>query len=422
MFEEDKIENEFRDKLKSFEVPPPNDLWTEIENDLNTQGRKKVYLIISYASAAVITLLFAIGGILYLNSQKELPNQSNFADTKPTHQTLPDLTKTENLTKREIVVSVKPENTDNNQFTKVGIVTDTIISERTFIAENPVKTLQLRGANLIRNKDIKAEKLVLKNSNKSTNGYLIVQDQPAKTKSNCTVNVSGFPVYAFHTNGLTNSKSHQNESGLISWGANVSFKRSFKKNLEIESGISYSPFGQQIKNIYFVSYSPYDSQVTANQGLETSLGNLPIPLASNSRLMYISQVNVFETDVSNAGTFKRVNVTQILGYVEIPVLLVKKVNLNKYNIQFKGGLVSGFLVNNKMEVYGRDFTMSGKTDGVNVFDMSLVGSFGLSYPIYNNVKLTLDPTFKYSLRSINSSLGKTHPFSTFIKIGFEILL
>jgi hypothetical protein len=108
-----------------------------------------------------------------------------------------------------------------------------------------------------------------------------------------------------------------------------------------------------------------------------------------------------------------VTATQYFDYLEVPLTLKYKIIDRKLDFSLLGGLVTNFLVGNKITLSQngdtRDF---GKTTGIN--QVNYLGSVGLGfeYPVVHNFAFSIEPRFRYYLNPLdNSSQINVHPFS-----------
>ncbi len=418
----DKIfDNELINKLKVFEVKPPADVWDNLSKNLDSKDRRRIIVYISYASAAVVALIFTIGGI-YLSQRTTEQKIATISEPEVKKSIFEEKQQANQVTKETIrnkklnPVKYSPE------LVQIKSNQENIAKEESSESsqEEIISTLPLRNWKPdfpIHPKGERIAKVLFSNNNETVS---IAMDQPAKPKPQWVLCSSVFPVYSFHTSGFSGSPTLPNESGIFATGASFSFRRSFNHGVGVELGLSYGPFGQQIKDIYFVANNSYDSQVRNYPGLQTSFGKLSVSFSSTSKLMDMAAVDVLATDAINSSSFNKVDVTQLLGYVDIPVMIVKTMKYNRISIRLKSGLATDFLVNNNLKIDGDNISLNGKTEGVDRFIFTAIGSVGFSVPISGKYCLAVDPTFKYGLKPLANSAGNSHPFSTFIKVGIEI--
>lgn len=410
------------EELKSLEVSPPRGLWEEIDKTLATKKKKKVFIITSWASAATIALLFTIGGLYNMNSGLKRISSSQPKNEIVDNQIIKkEATKKtiKNIESKEIKRNTTVFNSEKQQ-DKVALNTGSsiIIGEKverneTFLQE--ISSIQA----VIKITEPKPERIPLLTDQNDNSFLAIVDPEPKKARGNWYASASGFPVYSFHTAGVLNRQSNQQELGIVSWGGSISVRYDFSNRYSFETGITYNIRGQQEKNIYLVYSGLNNAEVSSINGFSNSFGTLSV---SNDALkvMDLKSVNSLSYGAVNESNFNHVNALQQFRYIEIPLLFSKGYTIKSIKVSFKAGLTAEFLVGNRLNIKSSYFQMYGKTKGVDPFTSSAIGSIGFSLPIARNTYLLIEPTFKFGLKSLSSSNGKSYPFSSYIKFGIEI--
>ena len=413
--DQNRFDSELISKLKSLEVKPPSDLWNSLQDSLDAKKRRRLIVIISYASAAVFALLFIIGGIIFqqkTNEEKivllnnvEKPAEIQHDKIQPISTERLEILKDSKAKEKETIVTRRITDNDSiSEFNRKPVLVNEITKSETI----PDFKRKVKAENLT--------ELI----SKSTEIYAYSTPNIERRQVNWTLTGSAYPVYAFHTSGFSGSSSGLNERGVLTWGSSITIKRSLPRQFEIESGISYGAFGEQIRGLYLVSRSSYDNQISSFEGITTCFGNILLPISSNNLVLDFETLDRLDSVNVYTNAFANVKVDQVLGYVEIPIFLVKKFNAKKIHYQARLGLVTGYLVSNNLNIYGDDIKINSKTQNPDKFHFSAISSVGISIPVSGDVCFTVAPTVKIGLMELSN--GNTHPFSAFINFGIEVPL
>jgi hypothetical protein len=419
-------EEELVNSLRSIEVTPPNGLWDDINATLVAKRNRKIFIVSSCASAASIALLLSIGGLLLVNSRTEtiqtktlLSKKENSTAISPKESIAKtNSSGTQNIKTRMIVLN---SNAQKSEFTSIAKSSSdsTLISNH----ENEILTvIDPIHPSSIRNFAVKKEEIYPKIKNLEyglNNAITSVDLAEKKRKGEWIFSATGFPVYSFHTAGVTDQSSPNQEQGIVSWGGSASVQYAFSKRYFFETGVTLNTLGQQEKNLYIVASNASNVEVRNYGGVSNSYGVLSVP-NTNLRVMGDKGVSSLSTDAINASSFNKVNALQRFRYLEVPFLIGKGFKLKSLNLKVKAGLVVGFLIDNRLDLTGTNLKLQGKTQGVDPIIASTQASIGISYPVANRCNLIIEPTFRIGLKSLNSTSGKNYPFATYIKFGIEI--
>lgn len=422
-----KRENEMIQNLKSLEVTPPDGLWDDIEATLDKQKRRRVIIITSWASAATIAILFTIGSFYILNSKQNL-NSVQFAPKEVAKSILSDK---ENQAKEIIVTkSVNPElqtKSSNSSQNTIAIVA--LDSSESKISNGSRKIeftpQKLTSVQLLTNKGVVvfSEEITLSSNFKTEpqgNSIALVETtKQGQKKKEWVISTSAFPVYSFHTAGVVNHSNKPQETGIMSWGGSVSIRRALSASLALEGGIMLNSWGQQVKNVYLVSSSKNDLGIASNQESANTFGVLTVS-DSQYKLMDSNDFDNYSTNTVSLSRLGRVNASQLFRYIEVPIMLVKSFKVKSYCLNFKTGLSAGFIVSNRSKIIGNNLSLKGHTEGIDPFTASAIASISFAVPVMKNVNFVAEPTFRVGLNSLSASSGKSFPFSTYIKFGFEV--
>lgn len=240
------------------------------------------------------------------------------------------------------------------------------------------------------------------------------------------VNVSSEAVYAAD-NSASYSENYNNEKPLTSYSAGVNVNYNVSKRFKIQSGVYYSEMGQVSKDI---AIDPAPDFITADEdtySINTSVGNIAVK-SSQNQLYYMAgdqQFNAVETateptDRINAIETYNADFVHTYDFYEIPVVANYTLIDRKLAMNVSGGVSANILNTNKTYVQNNSerLELDAKAEGINNFTYSGIVGLGFEYPIIEKLMVNLQPTFRYSLNSINNN-GEVYPYSFGIYTGLR---
>ncbi|MGY8916081.1 MAG: outer membrane beta-barrel protein, partial [Flavobacteriales bacterium] len=219
---------------------------------------------------------------------------------------------------------------------------------------------------------------------------------------------SGSPI---HPEFSSNSKSGNVN---LSYGVFVSYEMS--KKLSIRSGVHKVDYGYNTNDVKFTSsFAATSKSSLANIDYANNASNLIVVSTSNDK----PSANI-QGEVSGKTPSKNGSMIQQFGYLEIPLELNYALLDKDFGISLVGGFSSLFLTNNAvlLEADGLN-TEIGEANNINDVNFSSNIGFGLNYKFTPNLKLNIEPVFKYQLNTFSNSAGDFKPFSVGIYSGFN---
>ncbi|MCK5823715.1 MAG: outer membrane beta-barrel protein [Bacteroidales bacterium] len=462
------IDKLFHDVLFNNEHDVPDYVWDNIQDELLRKKRMKNRMLLRNIAASIIIMLTFASGYFFsdlFRIEKEKSSQT--------------LTKNKNLEIKE----VKNEKDDNNS-DKKSINLDKKINNEFVTQQQNNITFQNKNKNEkflsntekefseinnnIKSKEQVAKKNLLANSDESENfnkspinntyndkitykklqllnadkidaqlkseGELVyslrqvpVLNIEDKKKKEARWSVEGqfSPLYAYRdvkevdaiyeasANSNVNSyrdNSEEKPISAFSVGANIKYKIS--ERLKFQTGVYYSETGQIIKNAMLFSESMYNGRGNTYL-LNTSVGNV---IEASNTVIPIN--NVDNLDFSNSTIS---DIIQNFDYLEIPAIIKYKIIDKKIDVNVLSGINTGILIGNNVTVKNDEGKFKvGKTTDINSVIYSGMLGINLVYPLYKNFSFCIEPTFKYSLKSINK-YNSVYPYSfaVFSGINFQ---
>lgn len=429
------VDKLFQQGLGNFKEPPPADAWDSIKENLYHKSKKKKIAYIR-AIAATIAVLIAFNAGYFLsknkfnspantalsylegnrkhNFVKKLPNnyQSNkeniYANTNKNN--IVDVVKNTNKHKKAIQQSENKIPINSNNETTIGKMVDkkihSIPTTKTKILEETKNTFVTNNAFFE----------TVEKSNKNNQ-----QKKPWSLGGNIA------PVYSYRTaqnvnpdvvysSIYNNNVSTTDERGIFTYSGGVNLGYQFNKRLSIQSGVYYAQLGQETDNVKVYHEKPvfspnnggdkggddkYSGTTTAG---EVKAGEEIIKTSEK-----IDDSKPKPETSGLPGEAKIDNIIQNFEYIEVPLIAKYKLIDKKIDLNFIGGVNAGILVGNN--IYRKEDNKKdkvGETQNINQNIYNTITGMGVEYKLTKNISMSLEPTVKYSIISINE--GNTYNY------------
>jgi len=238
------------------------------------------------------------------------------------------------------------------------------------------------------------------------------------------------PVYSYRhiTSGYLDKqildKYNSSERGILSWSGGINILYSASRRLELQSGISFSKFGQVNQNVFGYISSNHPSYLV----IENSTNDIYSFSNSTGEISRASGNVEFNTDASDNISTSFGNITpgltakQVFDYLELPLIVKYKIIDRKFGVSISGGLVTNMMVGNRVliEEMNGDDEYFGKTEKIREINyMALVG-VGFGFPLKEGIRFSLEPRFRYYLNPFDETPRlDVHPYAFGIYSGFS---
>ena len=249
-----------------------------------------------------------------------------------------------------------------------------------------------------------------------------------KSNSNWKMGGDLAPVYAYRTasdkpnisNSLNSDYNTTNERGLFTYSGGVNLGYELNEKFTIQSGIYYAQIGQIADEVNLKQqpefappvYSSNDPKYTGN----TSAGKLN---ADDKALEEGNKETNFYDDENIAVD----NLEQNFQYIEVPLIAKYKILDKKLDLQLIGGLNTGLLVGNDLyKKNGFEKDRVGETENISKYIYNTITGIGLGYELSDKLFMSVEPTIKYSLTSINKAHNyhyRPYSFGVFTGISYR---
>jgi hypothetical protein len=448
---EKKIDGLFRDKLGSHEVAPPPAVWNNIVGSLDGRNRKRRMIwVLGLSSAA--SLLFAFLAGWYLSGQVT-PNGELQAENNKRVSTTTAPANNENEIQNSTITK------DNERSTPMGEV-ESASSEikhaaNTFVTPSKTAAQKQMGTDVTATNEstenfilrlLSPQKthaqsgqqnnyeLIAMNTDGLTDadraiiaGNLEMKNQSGKNDQNSTsgfgVGLQASPVYRFdgspsvhadylNGSGVSGGGSQQYMTG-ITGGIVVSYRPGSR--VSIQSGVNYGEISQRggdvaitfaghnqvfDRGLFGESYfgEPLISEASNSVVLNTNMGLATIDVPAGVELATANTSNKFTNEATRNYSLK-----QQAGYLEIPLIVRYRIVDQRLGFHLLGGVNTNVLMsNNASLVDNNNVVANGKTEGLNPLTFSSSIGMGMNYAISERFNLSLEPTMKIQLSSLNS--------------------
>lgn len=391
------IDRLFQEKLKDYEVSPPNKVWNGIENNLTVLPQKrKIPIWAKFASIAALALLFISIGAIYI-----LPT-NNF---------------TENLLKLPVKNATVGNSNDSLKVIetipeKTATAKTKIIQkeEQSFIVENSIenpmdKTIKIdEKANISNSEIIKKTLPNYLNDTKNLPFKKEVKNKRVKKDLNntkFTVATIFAPIYmnSFGEGSGIDGEFKNNASSAnssYSYGVKVAYQ--INKKFTLQSGVNLINLGFTTNNVYVTP------------------GVSVVGLSNISSSPYLGKGTKSSKDQLNPAS----SLNQVFGYVEIPIEVKYNVTNGKFGVNLVGGFSTLLLNRDEVFVETTDYTQSlGASNNLRSINFS--GNFGvdIDYLIRKNLYLNVSPMFKVQTNTFSKNSGSLLPYYLGVYTGIN---
>ncbi|PCI35712.1 MAG: hypothetical protein COB60_01995 [Flavobacteriaceae bacterium] len=398
MREKKNIDRLFQEKLKDFEVFPPNKSWLLIEkNIVETPKKRRLPLWIRITSIAAMLLVFITLGNKYIAPNELSGLQQFIFKTKDSIKGIVQTEKKEN----EVITSKKEEIKAVQSSKTTTINTSNNIPETTL---NNVSVTEIKPQEKTQKSFLlkDGENLPLKNDRS-------FPKEEKEKRWSIAYNVA--PIYFSSFGSSTSPIDNQFENNSTSGKSNFShgIKIAFKLNnkFSVQSGVNLVDMGYTTNNVYFPTGVTAVSLADISGMPVNSLAKNASSEKSLSRQSSITERNTGSID-------------QIFGYVEIPLEIKYQLTNGKLGLNIVGGFSTLFLNKNELLIEADGFRTS-IGEASNLRDINFSGNIGVDvdYLIHKNLYINVSPMLKVQTNTFSKSTGDFQPYYLGIYTGLN---
>ena len=407
------LDHLFKKALQDKSCEPPPYIWGNIERQLNKNKHKVALWWWRTAAAAAVVAAFieiwlfysvespeievaGITGTQILKTKDSTNLPDTFSDSIQEEKTVQYVTK-ETVTEVPVLIA-------QNKRTELEPIQMHRAGEAGFIEQTApdyaisTRKLQRNFIPLTSKEAYQNQKEYQKLLNTPTS---LTTDEKRKIK----VMVSGHFVPAYssgsYSSSLKNSRgvsySSNQMDGLMNVGGGLKLSVSANKRFSVQTGLFYSRMGQKTSGAGSgVRAMMLPSLQHSDRMIATPLGNIK---TRTQGVAYRSPVAILLSSLNSSSSE---TIEQTFGTLEIPLHVRYLLNNNKVLFAVSGGVSGNFIVNNKVFLRnGRDKEYIGSTEDIRNFNISTDIGLGMEYPVTSNIRIMIEPGFKYFLQSLS---------------------
>lgn len=230
------------------------------------------------------------------------------------------------------------------------------------------------------------------------------------------------PVYSNSMNGsAVNNEVANNDRNAgfnLSYGIGLSYELS--PRLSVRTGINQVNMSYSTQDInYQVDFGIASrGNVVASQIYNSSAVRNSLP--SNNFIANDALQAASVTQEFTSGQFQGIKgeLSQQLGYIEVPLELKYSLLNRKLKINVLGGMSALFLTDNVVSVQNPGERLElGEDSNFNDFNQSANFGLGLGYDFTNQFGAFIEPTFKYQLNALRNNVADFRPYTIGIQSG-----
>nr|WP_042245034.1 outer membrane beta-barrel protein [Nonlabens ulvanivorans] len=225
------------------------------------------------------------------------------------------------------------------------------------------------------------------------------------------------PIYSSTMGGSSIDQEfadNNKAAGLnLSYGVSVGYNLS--PRLSVRTGVHKVNLSYTTNDIvYGVTVQPGDVQLLSVNSYDRNAVSNPGAVSTADLGSSFSQE--FLSD--NTFTGFQGEISQRLGYLEVPLELKYKLLDRKLSVNVMGGLSALFLTDNSIAVTNNTSKLElGEDDNFNSFNHSANFGLGIDYLFTDQLGITVEPMFKYQLNALKENTADFKPFNVGIYSG-----
>ena len=426
------IDKIFSEGLKDLSVQPKPELWVKINADMKRGRRKKraAVIYITLAAAASLFLLLTLSNNALFEQEFDFNQVEVISDAVVIPQQNQYVMSRQNQVKElEQTLHVPPvlnrnlkisnhTNTTQNQIAFVKPIQKRDISMQMVLPELQSEALELSPLAMkpfekeTQEKKIAGLSRLQDSLTIAYNMRMLKQfDREESKEKEWSILGQVSSAYSSYTGDKSGSNS---ENGLLSVGGGVKVNWQTGKKLAIQTGIIYNKFGQQLGSSGLL----YDNALfSADMKNSPALG---AAVQTSAGLIKRKSSPVAYSDaLTNSYASSSPDMIQSFEALEIPFIVRYSLLDKKFGLHVSGGVSTNLMIGNR--VYDKSTRQTlGETSGIRTTNFSTSFSLGMEYELNSKFSLSMEPSFKYYLNSINKdSSYDFKPYSIGLSSGIR---
>lgn len=444
--ERKNIDRLFQEKFRDFEASPAEDIWKNIQKELEEEKDSKRILFPLWAKigsvAAVILALFLIGS-LFLNTDhssvvdKEIlipPLQENL-NRDFQNQEIPVNSVLNSAEKIDASVDITSSEDKLNQ----QLIEEKTIPKKT--SNNPVQKDFVKVEDEFKEEDIKKQEIALSTQNvelpqessdlaeEKTEGKSLFDEiarmekdqEEEKTKTSgqrFSVRPNLAPVYYNSMkggSGVDASMAGNKSEGEVTMSYGIDVSYAVAEKVKIRTGVSRVNMSYNTKDIGFIA-SP------TGRGLKALQAN-----AKASNIVVVNKNEMHqrpgEISESSAAPYFPGKLNQQLEYIEVPLEIEFALVEKRLGVNVIGGASTLFLKDDRVQINSEmGATDLGRAANLNSVSFTTNIGVGVGYQLTEKFNVNIEPMFKYQLNGFSGDTGGFKPYYFGIYSGISLKL
>jgi len=427
------IDKLFSEGLKDLSVQPRPELWAKIDAGVKLGRRKKraAVLFISLAAAASLALLFTLSDSLLFQQDVDMFQERAFAEIK-NNSDLEDIAKESEIKiDKSVQLADATIQTDSKPIFKrsANLLVNKDHSGKSIPQrEMSVQMLLPKSkVNAIENSALRMDLLDKRMNRRKSSTSILVQDSLIIARNLRMLNhfdkaenkKKGWSILGQFSSSYSSYKGNKSgenaENGLLSIGGGVKLNWQTGKKLAIQTGIIYNKFGQQLAgNNQALRGTVFNNNLTEDLGVESVIESSAGQIVMKEDPSLIETKELYSTRTSSSS-----DMVQSFEAIEIPFILRYSLLDKKFGLHLSGGLSTNLMIGNR--VYDKDTRETlGETTGIRSTNFSTSFSLGMEYQLSSKFSLSMEPSLKYYLNSINKDSNFNYkPYSIGLSSGIR---
>jgi len=438
-WEENKLDDLFRDRLEQFSPEPPPEMWERIQAGMARKKRTVRLTIFRWASVAAILLIAVITGVLVTNRQpgETIPAvPGNNVASIPAAPAIPSVKKTGILKSENppvvfsrITVPVIKQNISvlsaSGKETGIRKENSSVLAMNSGLTE--IHDLQEIPAGIHAGSEPDINRIIPGTEKQPpvekqfTATFSPKESRARKTPSEWKVGLHLSPSFSSYSSRYSasyassmSSSGNRSETG-VGGGVSIQYKKS--RRWKIESGLFYSRTGEKPGNSgnLFASTPSYDYLTVGDSKYfsnTVSLQNGQMSMNGPAGTIHLNGTPDDSKLVANVESALGMNsvlltsgrIYQVFDFMEIPLTFGYTVVKGKIGVEVSGGISTNFVVGNQVFMENSSIQeYVGKTEDIAGIGVSGLVGLGIIYPISKKISLSVEPQASYWLNSLNDS-------------------
>lgn len=198
----------------------------------------------------------------------------------------------------------------------------------------------------------------------------------------------------------------------LSYGVNIGYNLS--PRLSVRTGVHSVNMSYTTNDIVYGRPSEPDVQLLSVDSYNRNAVSNPGTISTDNLGSSFSQ----EFLADNTFSGFQGEISQRLGYLEVPLEIKYKLLDRKLSVNVMGGLSALFLTDNSIAVTNNTAKLElGEDNNFNTFNQSANFGIGIDYLFTNQLGFTIEPMFKYQLNALRENTANFRPFNIGVYSG-----